>query len=130
MEQQKDIEQRLKQYASRQRQLRTAVYKEEKIHSMDSSIGKLLVYGFTPMAVMTGALMKLMQYMQGDKLKAASVALYAVVVIAAVAGNTEYFDWYQPDYFKIWCFLCAAGILFGCCQFYKLSKKLVRFDEI
>lgn len=85
--------------------------------SMDSSIGKLLVYGFTPMAVMTGALMKLMQYMQGDKLKAAGVALYVAVVIAVVVGNTEYFDWYQPDYFKIWCLLCAAGMLFGCCHF-------------
>ncbi len=101
------------------------------IHSrLESNIGKLLVYGLTPMILVTGILLKLMQYYQGDLLRSAAVGVYLLTAALAIAGNTEYFGWYQPVYFKVWCMACIAGIAFGVRQFMSLNKKLENYEQI
>lgn len=90
----------------------------------------LLVYGFTPMILMTGILMKLMQYFQGESLRSAAVGVYVLMVILAVVGSREYFGWYQPSCFRIWCLVCVAGAMFGMRQFVCLHKKLSSFEQI
>lgn len=93
-------------------------------------LGMLLVCGFTPMIVMTGILMKLMQHFQGEQLRAAGIVLYVMAVAVAIVGNTEYFNWYQPLYFRIWCMACAVGIVFGVCQFVILCRRLANYEQI
>lgn len=97
---------------------------------LDSGIGRLLVYGFTPMILVTGGLLKLMQHCQGELLRNAAVAVYAVAAIFAVIGNSGYFDCYRPDYFGIWCIVCIVGIALGIWQFVCLNKKLSDFEQI
>lgn len=97
---------------------------------LDSEMGRLLVYGFTPMILVTGGLLKLMQHCQGELLRNAAVAVYAVTAVFAIIGNTRYFDCFQPDYFKIWCIVCIGGIAFGIWQFVCLNKKLSGFEQI
>lgn len=101
------------------------------LHSrMESNLGRLLVYGFTPMLLVTGIVLKLMQYYQGDLLRSAAVGIYMLVAALAVIGNTGYIGWYQPDYFKVWCAVCAAGIVFSIRQFVRLSSKLASYEQI
>lgn len=97
---------------------------------LNSGMGRLLVYGFTPMILVTGGLLKLMQHCQGELLRNASVAVYAVAAAFAIIGNTRYFDCFRPDCFKIWCTACIGGIAFGIWQFVCLNKKLLGFEQI
>lgn len=101
------------------------------LHSrMESNIGILLVYGFTPMLLVTGILLKLMQYYQGDLLRSAAVAIYVLTAALSIVGNTGYFRWYQPAYFKVWCVVCAVSIVFGIQQFVRLNGKLASYEQI
>ena len=97
---------------------------------LGTDIGKLLIYGFTPMIIMTGGLLKIMQHCQGEQLRNATVGMYVLTVIIAVLGNMERSGWYQPMYFRIWCLACAAGILFGIWQFVLLNNKLSSYEKI
>ena len=97
---------------------------------IDSGMGRLLVYGFTPMVLITGVLLKLMQHCQGELLRNAIVSVYGIAVIFAVIGNARYFDCFRPDYFQIWCIVCIGGIAFGVWQFVCLNKKLSGFERI
>lgn len=93
-------------------------------------IGEVLVYGFTPMLLITGILLKLMQYCQGEMLRGISAGLYGLTVLVIIAGNTERLGWFHPSFFKIWCMACAAGILFVGWQFVKLNGKLGSFERM
>lgn len=95
-----------------------------------SDIGTLLVYGATPMILMTGILMKCMQCCRGEQLRSAGAGVYALTVILASVGGTRYCGWYQPVYFVVWCVLCAAGILFVIWQFCCLYRKFVSFEQL
>ncbi|MBD5452361.1 MAG: hypothetical protein HDR25_06950 [Lachnospiraceae bacterium] len=97
---------------------------------LDSEIGKLLVYGFTPMFLITGVLLKLMQHCQGELLRNAVIGVYGLAVVLALVGNTRYFGLFQPNYFRIWCVVCAVGIVFGIRQFVCLHHKLSGFEQI
>lgn len=97
---------------------------------LDFWIGQLLVYGFTPMIVMTGALLKLMQHCQGELLRGAVFCIYALAVVLTLIGNTEYFRWFRPDYFMVWCVVCLAGLAFGIWQFVCLRRKLAGYEQI
>lgn len=97
---------------------------------VDSDIGTLLVYGFTPMILVTGILMKLMQCCHGEQLRSAGISVYVMTVICAVGGNTKYFGWYQPKYFGIWCLLGIAGMIFAIWQFDCLRRKLDSYEQI
>ena len=97
---------------------------------VDSDIGTLFVYGFTPMILVTGILMRLMQCCHGEQLRSAGIGVYALTVVFAIAGNMKYFGWYRPVYFGTWCMALVFGILFGIWQFYCLRRKLIRFEQI
>lgn len=97
---------------------------------MESDMGRLLIYGFTPMILVTGILLKLMQYCQGEILRSAAVGIYVLAASLAVIGNTGYFGWYQPAYFKVWCVACAAGAAFSVWQFVRLNGKLVSYEQL
>ncbi len=101
------------------------------LHSrLDAAMGKLFVYGFTPMILVTGGLLKLMQFYQGEVLRSASVSLYLLMAVLAIIGSTGYFQWYQPDCFRVWCVMCMIGILFVIRQFICLNDKLASFERI
>lgn len=93
-------------------------------------IGEILIYGFTPMLLITGILLKLMQYCQGEMLRSISVGVYAMTVVLLIVGNTEYFGWFHPSFFPVWCMVCAAGVLFMGWQFISLNGKLVTFERM
>lgn len=95
----------------------------------DSDIGTLLVYGFTPMILVSGILMKLMQCCQGETLRSAGIGVYALTTALVIAGNTKYFRWYQPVCFRMWCAACGAGIAFSAWQFGCLRRKLGSFEQ-
>lgn len=97
---------------------------------MDSDIGMLFVYGFTPMILVTGILMQLMQRCHGEQLRSAGIGVYVLTVVFAAAGNTKYFGWYQPVYFGAWCVMCAVGLIFAVWQFDCLRRKLVSYEQI
>ncbi|MDE7273569.1 MAG: hypothetical protein K2N95_11000 [Lachnospiraceae bacterium] len=97
---------------------------------LDSGIGTLFVYGFTPMILMTGILMKLMQHCHGERLRSAGIGVYVLMAMFTIAGNTKYFCWFHSDYFMVWCILCAVSILFAGWQFDCLRRKLVCFEQI
>lgn len=97
---------------------------------LESGAGQLLVYGFTPMIVMTGILLKFMQHFQGELLRVAVCGVYAAAVALALLGNSKVFGWYLPDYFKVWCIVCVAGLVFGIWQFVCLYHKLSGFEQI
>lgn len=96
---------------------------------LDSDAGKLLVYGFTPMIMITGILLKIMQYCQGEQLRGAGIGVYLGTVIFAVMGNTKYFEWYKPLYFKLWCTVCIIGVFWSGYQFVCLCRKLATFEK-
>lgn len=97
---------------------------------LDSGLGQLLVYGFTPMIIMTGILLKLMQHCHGELLRGAVCGFYGLLAALALVGNSGYLGWFQPDYFRIWCIVCIAGIVFGIWQFVCLYHKLEGFEQI
>lgn len=101
------------------------------LHSrLESDVGRLLIYGFTPMVIATGILLKLMQYCQGELLKSAAVGIYVMTAALVVVGNTKYFGWYQPEWFKAWCMVCAVGVAFVIRQFMRLNGKLSSYEQI
>lgn len=95
----------------------------------DSDIGTLLVYGFTPMILVTGILLKLMQCCQGETLRSAGIGVYALTAALVLAGNTKYFRWFQPVHFRTWCVVCGAGAAFAVWQFVCLQRKLFSFEQ-
>jgi len=95
-----------------------------------SGMGKLLIYGFTPMIVVTGVLLKLMQHCRGELLRSVAVGVYGLTVVLGLLGNTRYFGWFYADYFKRWCVVCIVGIVFGVWQFVCLRRKLSGFERI
>lgn len=95
----------------------------------DSDIGTLLVYGFTPMILVTGILLKLMQCCQGETLRSAGIGVYALIAALVLAGNTKYFRWFQPVHFRTWCAVCGVGIGFAVWQFVCLQRKLFSFEQ-
>ena len=97
---------------------------------LDSEMVKLLVYGFTPMFLITGVLLKLMQHCQGELLRNAVIGVYGLAVVLALVGNTRYFGLFQPNYFRIWCVVCAVGIVFGIRQFVCLHHKLSGYEQL
>ena len=101
------------------------------LHSrLESDMGRLLVYGFTPMVITTGILLKLMQYWQGELLRSAAVGIYVMTAALVVVGNTQYFGWYQPEWFRVWCMVCVVGVAFVIRQFVCLNRKLSRYEQI
>lgn len=101
------------------------------LHSgTEMGLGRLLVYGFTPMTITASVVFKIMQYWQGELLRMASAGLYAVAIGLIIAGNAGYFDWYQPAYFKVWCIVCAVGIVCGGRQLMYLNRKLASYEAI
>lgn len=101
------------------------------LHSgIEVNIGRLLVYGFTPMAIVTAALFKLMQHWQGELLRNASAGVYVLTAGLMMVGSTERFSWYQPAYFKAWCIVCAIGIAAGIRQLVRLNRKLASYEMI
>lgn len=97
---------------------------------MESDMGQLLVYGFTPMIIMTAALAKLMQHCQGELLRGAVVGVYLFMAALVMIGNTKYVNWYQPACFRAWCVVCAAGIVMAVRQFVRLNGKLSSYEAI
>lgn len=97
---------------------------------LDSGMEQLLVYGFTPMIVMTGTLLKLMQHCKGELLRSAAVGVYGLVLLLALVGGTERFGWYRPIYFRGWCIVCLAGLVFAGWQLARLSAKLADFEQL
>lgn len=97
---------------------------------LDSGMGCLLIYGFTPMVLFASVLTGLMRYLQGQRLRVAGMAVYIMLVLAVIAGKSSKYGMYEPDYFGIWCVVCAAGMLFGICQFIRLNRQLARFEQL
>lgn len=101
------------------------------LHStLESGIGRLLIYGFTPMIIVSGFMLKLMQYCQGEQLRSMTAALCVLTSILVFVGRSRYFDWYQPVYFRVWCIACAAGTVFGIRQLISLNDRLVSYERI
>lgn len=97
---------------------------------LDSGLVQLLVYGFTPMILMTGFLLKLMQHCHGELLRNAVVGVYGLAAALALVGNAERFGWFRADYFWVWCVVCIAGAAFGIWQFVCLNRKLSGLEQI
>ena len=96
----------------------------------DSGLTKLLVYGFTPMILMTGILIKAMKYFKGEKLRLASIGIYAGMIIFCFVGNMEQFGIYRWDYFKLWEIACVAGSAFFVYQMFRLRSELGNFEQL
>ncbi len=96
----------------------------------DLNVSKLLVYSFTPMILMTGILLKLMQYCQGEVLRNAVIGGYVLMAVLAVFNYVKQLGWYRPECFGIWCIVCAAGVVFGLWQFILLNRKLANCEQI
>lgn len=95
-----------------------------------AEMGRLLVYGFTPMTIVAALLFKIMQYWQGELLRVSVTGLYVVAAGLIIAGNAGYFNWYHPAYFKVWCIVCAIGIVYGVRQLICLNRKLASYEAI
>lgn len=101
------------------------------LHSrLESNVWRLLIYGITPMLIMTGIILKLMQHCQGEILRNVAAGLYMFMAVWGIAGDMERFGWYQPAYLKYWCIACAVGIIFDVWQFVCLNKKLGVYEQI
>ena len=93
-------------------------------------IGILLVYGFTPMILVTGILIKIMQCCQGEQLRSAGIGVYVLMAALVMAGNTDYCGWYQPAHMGTWCAVCGVGIVFAVWQFGCLHRRLSSFEQV
>ncbi|MCM1048139.1 MAG: hypothetical protein NC433_06930 [Clostridiales bacterium] len=101
------------------------------LHSrLESNAGRLLIYGITPMIIMTGIILKLMQHCQGETLRNVAAGVYLFMAVLVIAADTERFGWYQPICFKVWCITCVAGVIFDVWQFICLNKKLEAYEQI
>ncbi len=89
-----------------------------------------MTQSFATVIIMTGILLKFMQHFQGELLRVAVCGVYAAAVALALLGNSKVFGWYLPDYFKVWCIVCVAGLGFGIWQFVCLYYKLSGFEQI
>lgn len=93
-------------------------------------LARLLVYGFTPMLLMTWGLLKLMQYCQGDLLRKGAVGMYVLSVAAAFLTEIGAFGWYAPACFRIWGIVCAVGAAAVVREFVRLCRNLECFEKI
>lgn len=91
---------------------------------------KLLVYGFTPMILMTGILIYLMKYFKGEQLRFAGVVVYVGILIFCVIGNMERFSIYSLNYFRLWVLTCAASMVMLVYQIFKLRERLGNFEKL
>lgn len=96
----------------------------------DFNVSMLLVYGFTPMILMMGIMLKLMQYCQGEMLQNGVIGSYAFMAVLAVFHYVKGLGWYQPENFRIWCLICIAGTIFALRQFVLLNRKLASCEHI
>lgn len=94
-----------------------------------AELGKVFVYGFTPMIIMTGILLFMMQYWSGELLYGGAIGVYALMAVLVFLGHTKQFGWYRPVWFKTWCMAGAASIVFGIWQFHLLYKKLTGYEQ-
>lgn len=94
------------------------------------NVSKLLVYGFTPMILLMGIMLKLMQYCQGEMLRNAVIWGYVLMAALAVFNYMKQLGWYQPESFRIWCIVCIAGVVFVLRQFVLLNRKLENCEYI
>ncbi len=98
--------------------------------STEAELGRLFVYGFTPMTMATALLFKMMQHWQGEFLLRASVGVYVLMAGLAFVGSSGYVNCYQPAYFKIWCIVCAIGIVSVVRQMIRLNRKLESYEAV
>lgn len=96
----------------------------------DLEMIKLLVYGFTPMLLMTGILINLMKYFKGEQLRTAGIVVYAGLLIFCTAGGIGHFDIYSLVYFKIWKIICAVSTVMFVYQVLKLRERLGNFEKL
>ena len=94
-----------------------------------AELGKVFVYGFTPMIIMTGILLLMMQYWSGELLYGGATGGYVLMAALIFWGCTKQFGWYRPVWFKTWCLAGAAGMVFGIWQFHLLYKKLEGYEK-
>lgn len=101
------------------------------IHSgRASSALPFFVYGFTPMIVMTGILLKLMQHCQGETLRWSAVFVYILTVVAVIGWKPYFAGLYEPEYLRTWGLICACGFGFALREFVTLCGRLTCFEEI
>lgn len=94
------------------------------------NVTKLLVYSFTPVILMMGIMLKLMQYCQGEILRNAVIGGYVLMAALAVFNYVKQLGWYRPESFRIWCIVCIAGAIFALRQFVLLNRKLTNCEYI
>lgn len=97
---------------------------------LDSGLGQLLIYGFTPMIAVTDVLLIAMRRCREEVLWSTAFGAYVLTVIVAVVGSTERFGWYEPVYFKVWCIVCVIGVALGIWQFVSLNNRLSYYEQI
>lgn len=96
----------------------------------DYNVSMLLVYSFTPMLLIMGIMLKLMQYCQGEILQNGVIGSYAFMAALAVFNYVKRLGWYQQENFRIWCMVCIAGAVFALRQFVLLNRKLASYEHI
>jgi len=89
---------------------------------------EVLVYGLTPLLLMTCLLLKLMTKLQGEQLHYAGISLYLGFLLIVIVGRMERFHIYSSHLFGVWMILFVFGLLGVVYQGCKLGKHLESFE--
>ncbi len=89
---------------------------------------EILVYGLTPLTIMTLMSLKLMEKWKGEQLKYMSITLYAILSFIVLLGGNEYINIYTQEAFCLWVITLLFGIAATIYQANRLVRHLDKFE--
>lgn len=87
-----------------------------------------LVYGLTPLVLMTFLLLLMMKKWDGERLKYAGVSVYILLALAVLIGGREKWNIYRESLKWAWFLLFVFGITAMAYQFRRLMQHLESFE--
>lgn len=87
-----------------------------------------LLYGLTPLILMTFLLLLVMKRWNGEQLKYAGASVYAICAVVVLVGGRESVNIYRESLVWAWLMLFATGIAATAYQFRALMKHLGSFE--
>lgn len=88
------------------------------------ALSETLVYGLTPLLLMTCLLLAFMQRWSGEKLKYAGVSIYVFMSVFLLSGQESKWDIYSKNLLGVWLLVLACSAVAAVCEWRRLMRHL------
>ena len=89
---------------------------------------EILIYGLTPLILMTSLLLMFMKRWSGEQLKYAGATIYIIFAFVVLAARSDNMNIYRKDLLWAWMTLSVFGMIVTAYQFKNFTKHLDSFE--